>query len=374
MPRDYRVAIIGRTGHGNYGHGLDVVWRDFENVRVVGVADDNPQGLRAAQQRTGAVNAYADYREMLRREEPDIVAVAPRWLDKHHEMVLACAEHGANIFLEKPMCRTLREADEMIAACERHHVKLAIAHQTRYSPRIQQIVQIIEAGRIGDVLELRGRGKEDRRVGGEDMMVLGTHIFDLMRIFAGNPRWCSAQVNVRDDNGMRPVTRNEVRQGNEGIGPLAGNHISAQYGFDNGVVGFFATQFAQRPAGGRHRFGLQICGSRGIIQLTTGSLPPAYLLPDPSWFPGRTGAQWQPITSRGLGQPEPLQNASHNQGNIWIVQDLMAAIEEERQPRGSMYDGRAALEMILATYESHRQGRPVDMPLETRVHPLTLLS
>ena len=57
-------------------------------------------------------------------------------------------------------------------------------------------------------------------------------------------------------------------------------------------------------------------------------------------------------------------------GNVWIVKDLIEAIEKDRQPLGSAYDGRAALEMILAVYESHRLGAAVDLPLKNRDHPL----
>src|SRR6266581_1470486 len=160
MPRQFRVAVIGRTGRGNYGHGLDVVWRQLDNVQIVAVADDNEPGRAAAQKRLGAKNAYADFRDMLNKERPHIVSVADRHLDQHRDMVIACAEAGASIFLEKPLCRTLAEADEMIAACEKHHVKVAIAHQTRYSPRAERVKELIAAGKLGEILELRGRGKE----------------------------------------------------------------------------------------------------------------------------------------------------------------------------------------------------------------------
>src|SRR5262249_48167940 len=132
--RNYRVAVIGRTGKGNYGHGLDTVWREFSNAQVVAVADENEAGGKTAATRLGAPAVYTDYVKMLRAEKPDIVSVAPRWLDPHHDMVLACAEAHASMFLEKPMARTLAEADAMLAACERSHVKLAIAHQMRLSP------------------------------------------------------------------------------------------------------------------------------------------------------------------------------------------------------------------------------------------------
>jgi predicted dehydrogenase len=276
-------------------------------------------------------------------------------------MVVACAEAGANIFMEKPMCRTLSEADEMVAACERHHVKLAIAHQTRYSPRVQRIKELIAEGKLGELLELRGRGKEDARGGGEDLMVLGTHIMDLMRRVAGDPRWCWARVML---NG-KPISKADVREGSEGIGPLAGDHIVSIFGFDKNLTGHFATRRNQ-PGG---RFGLQILGTKGMIHVVTGSLPPAFFCPDPTWMPGKSKAGWQEITSAGLGATERGDNLGL--GNTWIAKDLMESIENDRQPLGSVYDGRAALEMILACYESHRLGTAVELPLKSRRHPLT---
>src|SRR6516164_3404669 len=152
MPKTYRVAVIGRTGKGNYGHGLDVVWKALDNVEVVAVADPDEPGRAAAAARTGARGAYADYRQMLEKERPQLVSVADRFLDQHRDMVVACARAGASVFLEKPMARTLAEADEMVKACEIHHVKLAIAHQTRYSPRLQRVKELIDSGRLGDLL------------------------------------------------------------------------------------------------------------------------------------------------------------------------------------------------------------------------------
>jgi predicted dehydrogenase len=369
MP-NYRVAVIGRTGRGNYGHDIDVVWRQIPNAQIVAVADENEAGRIAAQKRLGATNAYADYRQMLQKERPQIVSVADRHLDQHRDMVIACAEAGASIFLEKPICRNLQEADEMVAACEKHHVKLAIAHQTRYSPRLQQVKDLIADGRIGDLLEMRGRGKEDQRAGGEDLMVLGTHILDLMRLLAGDARWCLAQVGVVNKERVTPITKADLHEGGEGMGLIAGNHIHAMYGFDRGVVGHFASVRSTRAAGESDRYGLTIHGTRGVIQLTTGSLPPCYYLADPGWFPARSRANWQLITSHGLGKEETLKDGGLVQANVWIVQDLLQAIERDRQPKGSIYDGRAALEMILAVYESARTRATVELPLRNRRHPL----
>jgi predicted dehydrogenase len=367
MAKHYRVAVIGRTGRGNYGHGLDVVWKEFANVQVVAVADPDEKGRAAAAKRLGAKNAYADYRAMLDKEKPQIVSVADRHLDQHRDMVVACARAGASVFLEKPMARTLAEADDMVKACETHHVKLAIAHQTRYSPRLARVRELIASGRLGDVLELRARGKEDRRGGGDDLMVLGTHLFDLMRLLAGDASWCFAKVL----QGGKPVIRAQVRPGGEGMGPAAGDHINAVYGFARGVLGTFGTHRARgKEHGVGERFALTVYGSRGVIYMNTGSLPPVYFLDDPSWMPGKSKKAWQEVSSAGLGKPETLKQGGLGQGNVWIVKDLIEAIEKDRQPHGSMYDGRAALEMILAVYESHRLGAAVELPLKNREHPL----
>ena len=128
--RKYRVAVIGRTGRGDYGHGLDVVWKDIPQAEVVAVADEDEKGRAAAAARIGALRAYADYRQMLEKERPQIVSIGPRWLDCHRDMVLACAEFGCHMFLEKPLARTLAEADEMVEACRKRGLKVAAVSYT----------------------------------------------------------------------------------------------------------------------------------------------------------------------------------------------------------------------------------------------------
>jgi predicted dehydrogenase len=365
--KKYRIAIIGRSGKGDYGHGLDKVWKEIPQAEIVAVADETPAGLKAVGERLGVKTLYRDYRKMLATERPDIVSVAPRWLDCHRDMVLACAEHGASIFLEKPMCRTLAEADAMVHACEEKHIKLAIAHQTRYSPKIKIIQELITAGKIGRLLELRGRGKEDRRGGGEDLWVLGTHIFDLIRIFGGEARSCFAKVTRTG----RPVGPADVKEGNEGIGPLAGDGIEASFEMEGGATAFFSSHrgLAARPS----RFGLTLFGSKGLIKLHTGYLPEVYILEDPSWSPGRTGSEWKPVSSKGIAKPEPLKDTGLHGGNLAIAVDLIASIEEDRQPHGSVYQARSATEMIAAVFESHRLGTPTRLPLKNRENPLLSL-
>jgi len=255
----------------------------------------------------------------------------------------------------------------MVRACEEKHVKLAIAHQTRYSPRIKTVQDLIKTGKIGRLLELRGRGKEDRRGGGEDLWVLGTHIFDLIRIFGGEARSCFAKVT----QGGRPVGPGDIKEGNEGIGPLAGDGIEASFEMEGGSTAFFSSHrnMAARPS----RFGLSLFGSKGIIKMHTGYLPDVHILEDPSWEPGRTGSAWKAVSSAGVARPEPLKDTGLHGGNLAIVADLMESIEQDRQPLGSIYQARGATEMIAAVFESHRLRAPVALPLKNRDNPLRSL-
>ena len=366
---EFRVAILGSTGRGDYGHGLDSIWQKFSNCEVVAVADPDEPGRKRAQERTGAARAYGDYRELLERERPQITAICPRWVDQHRDMVLACAEVGSHMYLEKPFCRTLGEADEMVRACEMRHLKLAVAHISRWSPQLDQVRRLIEGGEIGEVLEIRARGKEDSRGGGEAFWVLGTHVLDLMRALGGEPEQCYAELFHQ---GQR-VRGEHVREGNEGLGPLAGDRVDAMYRFRGGVTGYFSSR---KGAGGNpNRFGLRVLGSQGMIEHTSGYGNPAWLLKDARWAGpgGPADGGWQPISSQGLGRPETLTATGYDGGNPAAALDLMDAIRRDRQPRCSMYEARGAVELVLAAFESHVEGRPVSLPLVVQDNPLARL-
>ena len=362
----YRVGVIGSTGRGNYGHAMDRAWLEIPRTKIVAVADDNPQGLKDAAQRLSVQNTFADYRQMLDDVKMDIVAICPRWVDQHRDMAVAAAGRGMHILLEKPFCRTLAEADQIVAACEKTGVKLAIGHPTSYSPKLDTVRQLIEQGEIGQVLEYRGRGKEDRRGGGEDLWILGTHIMDMIRAIGGHPKSCFSRVY---QNG-KPVTREDVFEGPEGIGPLAGDAVHAIYEMPDGPMAYFSSL---KNAGQSKRYALQIHGSQGIIELTEGLLPKVKYLGDMAWSPGRSGARWQDISSAGIGLPEPLSGRRYEARYLLMIEDLLAAIEQDRQPRSNVYDALGATEMIVAVFESHRLGRRVELPLVNRQNPLAML-
>lgn len=368
MAKKYRVGIIGATGRGDYGHAVDTAFRKLDNVELVAVVDANEAGRAAAQKRAGVATAYASYKDMLAKEKLDLVAICPRWLDQHHDMLIAAAEAGCHVYTEKPFCRTLKECDAVVNALDMRHLKLGIAHISQHSPVLAAVLKVIADGTIGDLLEVRGRGKEDARGGGEDLWVLGSHVFGLMRSVAGgNATSCYATVAVQG----RPVVRADVRDGAEGIGPLAGDHVQATYTFPMGVQGYFASR--KGAAGKLTRFAVQIFGSKGVIELESGYLVKAALLRDGGWSPARSGAKWEPITSAGIDKPEPRRDGTYEGGHVAAITDLIEAIENDRETKCSARDATAIVEMIAAVFESHRLGRPTELPLKTRVNPLTLL-
>lgn len=358
----FKACIIGDSKQGGYGHGLHLVWSGRENIEVLGIADPDEEGRAKHAAESGAKRAYADYREMLEKEKPDLVSIGPRWTIHHKEYLLACAEAGAHGYLEKPISTDLAEADAMVEAVESKNLKWSIAHQKRICPDVVLAKKLIfEEGLIGDILDLRGRGKEDHRAGGEDLIVLGTHIFDLMLHFMGRPEWCMADVSVDG----RPAVKEDIRQPSEPLGPILGNQIHSTFGFANATPGSFATRKNRDGNGGR--WGLDIYGSKGIAKIRMETYPEIFWKETSSWLPTGDG---QPEWKRLPGHVELSGADPSAVMNAYAIDDLLEAIEQNREPGVSLRSGRDSYEMIQAVYAAHINGGRIDLPLADRRHPL----
>ncbi|MBI4910937.1 MAG: Gfo/Idh/MocA family oxidoreductase [Acidobacteria bacterium] len=356
MPKTYRVAIVGRTGRGNYGHNHDMAWKTHPRAEIAAVADENREGLQKAAERLAVKDTFSDWREMLRKTKPEVLVIAMRWVDCHEEMVLAAAEAGAHSFLEKPMARTLEECDRMIDASNRTHVRMAVAHNMRCCPILDHVQSRLAAGVIGDLLEIRARGKEDRRSGGEDMMVLGTHMFDNLRRFAGDPLWAVGRVMV----GGREITRADVNEnGPEGMGAIAGDTIEGMFGFSKGVTGYFASKKTADLAG--QRWGMDLVGTAGSMRIFVGHVPEVWIS---NALPGKDPLWRKMEIPAGIG-PKDERSANH-----LLIDDLLTGIEEKREPQAGALMGRWAVEMAHSLYASQRMGGRVKFPLAKRTHPL----
>ena len=367
-----RVAAIGRTGRGDWGHAIDGLWRDQPGVEIVAVADETAEGLAAAAERNGLDPAdprrgFRDWRRMLAEVRPDNVVLCMRHIDCHAEMAIAAAEAGARgILMEKPFVPTPAEADAVVAACEKAGTKLQLAFVNRHAATYGTVRELIEAGRIGKLLELRARGKEDHRGGGEDLWVLGSHLLDMMVNLGGGPQWCQATATLAG----RPVTKADAVPGPEGIGLVAGDAVTAMFGLADGPVGSFASV---RDAGAKQpAFGLTVVGSAGAIHIRPDHVPQAYLREAPLWrtdndFP------WLPLGPEGVIAAPPSDVDRAAERASWGRQaalDLLDAIASDREPETGMYAGRTGVEMTTAVYASALSGDRITWPLVSRGNPL----
>ena len=356
--RPLTVGVIGHTGQGNYGHGEDTVWLKIPQTKIVAVADADPKGLADAAQRLGGVKAYADFKVMLAETKPDIAAICARHIHEHRDMIVAAVGAGVKgIYIEKPFVRTLAEADEIVKLCAEKGVRLAIAHRNRYHPVIDVVKQLVASGEIGELKEVRVRGKQDQRGGGLDLWVLGGHGFNLATLFTGAAISCEATILVEG----RPATKADIRPGDEGVGLIVGDELHARYETKSGIPLYFDSKKGT-PAKGTP-FGARLIGTKGVISLQIDEEPLAIL--------ERDGVK-TPITTAGIGKPEPIKDIKQvNGGHHGAVRDLLAAIAEKREPLCGPEAGRETVELTLAVFASFvADGKKVALPLAGRAHPL----
>jgi predicted dehydrogenase len=360
-----RACVYGHTGRGGYGHGLDTCFNNLENVQVVAVADPDEKGRESAAHRIGVPRTYASFAEMLDAEKPDLASHGPRWVEKRLEMLTIAAERKVDVYMEKPIAVSLEEADAMVAVAEKHRTKIVVAHQNRLLPQILHLKKLVDDGLIGQLLEIRTRGKEDSRAGGEDMMVLGTHCMYLMRLFGGEPLWCTARV-TQDG---RDITAADRHAASEPLGPVAGDNVQAAFAFPKGVMGYFASQKVPQGEGGR--FQCTLYGSKGMAHFGIGSDSGVSYLPEPLWSSGKTSA-WKSLPDAPSNEhPSGLKGTLA--ANRFIVEELIRIRCSQARSPVDIYEARSTLEMIMSVYTAHFSGGRAAFPLKDRRHPLGAL-
>ncbi|MFM8619499.1 MAG: Gfo/Idh/MocA family protein [Opitutaceae bacterium] len=356
--RPLGVAVVGHTGRGNYGHGLDTVWLKVPGLRVLAVSDPDEAGRNAALRRTGAARSFADHRPMFTAARPDLVAVCPRHVDQHAAIMLDAIAAGARgIYVEKPFVRTPAEADAIIAACRASGARVAVAHRNRHHPALAVAVNLARSGELGALREVRVRGKQDHRGGGLDLWVLGGHGFNLATCFTGPAVSCEAVV--KQDG--RPARRADTREGDEGVGPIVGDEINARFATTSGISLYFDSRKGRWDK--TEGFGVRVIGERAMLDLRIDEEPLVHLV--------RAGVS-TPVTSGGVGVPEPAADIRERvAGHLGAVRDLLAAMREGREPLCGAEAGRETVEMTLAVFASFAAGGSrVTLPLTNRAHPL----
>lgn len=243
----YKAVIVGLTGIGasRPAENADVPlyqgmprshaasYHRHPATDVVAVCDIRPQTLEDFRTRWGDVwpdvKLYTNYREMLEKEQPDIVSVVtPDHL--HAEITVAAANGGAKaIWCEKPIATTLADADRMIAAAEANNVPLSIEHTRRWSPVFQKARQILRSGEVGKLKMVVSNMYSPRSM----LFRNGTHMVDMMAFFAeSSPAWVFAEL----EEGFDYFTEYMSDGGHD---PNTDPAASAYIHFENGVRGFY---------------------------------------------------------------------------------------------------------------------------------------
>lgn len=362
-----KAAIIGHTGAGDYGHGIERIFHGLPDVSVAAVADPDGAGRAKAKAACGAARDYADYREMLDKEKPDLVAIGPRWATEHHALAMAALQSGAHLYLEKPFTITLAEADDILRLAREKQRRVAVAHVARMAPSVLRLEKALREGLVGEVLEIHTVGKMGSRAGGQDMMVLGLHVFDLARLFAGEVQWCQARIRQQ---GRAAVIADAKESPSDKVGPVVGDDIFAHLAMASGVNVTFRSRVGLEKAAGP--FGMEIVGSRGVVRLNSGAAPTISIHSDLNRAPTTRIENWQDWT----GGVDPAAEAAfegltgYEAAHRRVVRDWLQAVDEKREPLGSGERAMKAIEMAHGVFQAGITGQRVEFPLAKRTHPL----
>ena len=135
-PRKVRVAVVGT---GEFGRNHARVYRELENAELAGVFDQDGSRAReiAKDFQTRAFQGIAELRGAV-----DAASVAVP-TEAHREIGCALLEMGIDVLIEKPMARTVREADELIGAAERNRRILQVGHVERFNPAVLVVEPLV---------------------------------------------------------------------------------------------------------------------------------------------------------------------------------------------------------------------------------------
>jgi UDP-N-acetyl-2-amino-2-deoxyglucuronate dehydrogenase len=343
-----------RIGFGIIGGGMIGPYhaeaiKMIPEARLLAVATSTQDTARRFAEKVGAPFFYANYRELLKRDDIHVVNVCtPPYL--HEEMVLAAAEWGKHVLVEKPIAIDLRQADRMIVACEEAGTKLGVIFQYRFSDAAWAIKKAIDAQQMGKLLlgdvyvkwfrderyyqSASWRGKWLKEGGGA-LINQTIHAIDLLQWFMGPVDW------VR---GLFKTVRHQIEVEDLGI---------AMVHFRNGALGVIEGSTAIYPGFPQK---IELHGERGSVVLEGDQVALWKIqdVPFPEELP-QAGAKVDTSASPTAGfSPEYHRRQ---------IQDFLNAIRENRAPLVDGREGRKALEIVRGIYLSSRTGENIYFPI-----------
>lgn len=362
----YRTAIIA------CGTIARVHARGWQNVpgqpTIIGaIADTHPDARREFGEFFGVAeqHRYADYREMLDAERPDFVDVCS-WHRQHAEMTVAAAARRPKVIIcQKPMALSLGEADAMVTACERNDVKLVVAFQRPHHATWLKARELIREGIIGRPIQVQ---IDD----GGNILNTNSHNIRLALYLMDEPRveWVMGAVERTTEVMERGIPCEDRCLG------LAG--------CDNGATILIMGEMLSRNrvADRRTRLGqgARVIGTDGVMELWTGR-PPRDQIPTD----GNMNQPEGPSAGYNVefGVARYLNGASGGWVDVEVpwhdcwahqAQETMAWVEGTLDdPISHSRHGRAVTEVMMALFESARKKRRIELPLQTKVNPLSLM-
>ena len=169
------------------------------DVEFTAVCTTRPESAAEARQAFGAKLAFHDFREMAASPDIDAIAVVVR-VPSHYEPTKAAIEGGKHVYTEWPLGRNTAEAVELADLAREKGVQTAVGLQSRVSPALMYIKELIEAGYVGEVLSCslttmrdgalaRPTGRtwqRDASLGANTLTIANGHVIDALRYVAGD--------------------------------------------------------------------------------------------------------------------------------------------------------------------------------------------
>ncbi len=326
MAKTYRVGIIGCGGMGRI-HSR--AYTQNAATELVAGMDINEESARRVAEEFSMPAVYTDYHKMLEKENLDIVSITTCQSVRPVITVAAANAGVKGILGEKPMAASLGGADDMLKACEKNDVKLAIGHQGRFNPANTEIRRLVRDGAIGQPTLLLRKSKHNA-----GLLNIGTHHIDGMRYQLSDPEtlWVIGQVSRTTDRWER---RNHCEDLCMGL-----------ICFEGGTRGVYESDLPE-PASQA----TGIYGTEG--QIKTGQHETLLLLNNKT-------SGWKQITPRAVGTDQFQELIDWMEGKV-------------PEHRSSGRQARYTMEIMMAIYESLRVKNLVKMPIETKESPLDLM-
>ncbi len=176
----------GVIGVGNMGRHHARNYREIPATNLVAIADTN---LKIGADLAEKFNCrfYENYQEMLAKEKIDLISIAvPTPL--HRQVALDCISRGIHILIEKPIAQTVSQAKEIVQKAKQKGVKFTVGHIERFNPAVLKLKEMIDNGRLGEIVSVATFRLGPMRPGVENADVvidIGVHDIDIMNWFFG---------------------------------------------------------------------------------------------------------------------------------------------------------------------------------------------